>query len=393
MVIKPRVKGFICTTSHPQGCKANVEKQIAHVKSQTAIENGPKRVLVIGSSTGYGLASRITAAFGCGAETIGVFFEKAASGKRTASAGWYNAAAFQQAADAAGLYSKNINGDAFSHEIKNKTIELIQQDMGQVDLVVYSLASPRRQHPDTGVLYSSTLKPIGKPVSQTGLDTDKQIIKEFTLEAASQEEIDNTVAVMGGEDWEMWIKALSEAGVLAENCKTTAYTYIGESVTRDIYWDGTIGAAKKDLDRAGQALRDNGVEASVSVLKAVVTQSSSAIPVMPLYLALLFRVMKEKGSHEGCIEQIYRLFDECLYSDSPRKDEDQRNRVDEKELLPEVQNEVEALWPQVTTENLMEISDFAGFRKEFLQLFGFEVDSVNYDADVDAEVPINNLVE
>lgn len=393
MVIKPRVKGFICTTSHPQGCKANVEKQIAHVKSQTAIENGPKRVLVIGSSTGYGLASRITAAFGCGAETIGVFFEKPASGKRTASAGWYNAAAFQQAADAAGLYSKNINGDAFSHEIKNKTIQLIKQDMGQVDLVVYSLASPRRQHPDTGVLYSSTLKPIGKPVSQTGLDTDKQIIKEFTLEAASQEEIDNTVAVMGGEDWEMWIKALSEAGVLAENCKTTAYTYIGESVTRDIYWDGTIGAAKKDLDRAGQALRDNGVEASVSVLKAVVTQSSSAIPVMPLYLALLFRVMKEKGSHEGCIEQIYRLFDECLYSDSPRKDEDQRNRVDEKELLPEVQNEVEALWPQVTTENLMEISDFAGFRKEFLQLFGFEVDSVNYDADVDAEVPINNLVE
>lgn len=393
MVIKPRVKGFICTTSHPQGCKANVEKQIAHVKSQSAIENGPKRVLVIGSSTGYGLASRITAAFGCGAETIGVFFEKPASGKRTASAGWYNAAAFQQAADAAGLYSKNINGDAFSHEIKNKTIELIKQDMGQVDLVVYSLASPRRQHPDTGVLYSSTLKPIGKPVSQTGLDTDKQIIKDFTLEAASQEEIDNTVAVMGGEDWEMWIKALSKAGVLAENCKTTAYTYIGESVTRDIYWDGTIGAAKKDLDRAGQALRDNGVEASVSVLKAVVTQSSSAIPVMPLYLALLFRVMKEKGSHEGCIEQIYRLFDECLYSDSPRKDEDQRNRVDEKELLPEVQSEVEALWPQVTTENLMEISDFAGFRKEFLQLFGFEVDSVNYDADVEAEVPINNLVE
>ena len=392
MVIKPRVKGFICTTSHPLGCQANVEKQIAHVKQQGPVENGPKRVLVIGSSTGYGLASRITAAFSCDASTIGIFFEKPATGKRTASAGWYNAAAFQRAADAAGLYAKNINGDAFSHEIKSQAIELIKQDLGQVDLVVYSLASPRRQHPDTGVLHSSTLKPIGKPVSQTGLDTDRQIIKDFTLEAASQEEIDNTVAVMGGEDWEMWIKALSDAGVLAANCKTTAYTYIGESVTRDIYWDGTIGAAKKDLDRAGQALRDQGVEASVSVLKAVVTQSSSAIPVMPLYLALLFRVMKQEGTHEGCIEQIYRLFSECLYNESPRKDDAQRNRVDDKELLPEVQKQVEQLWPQVTTENLLEISDFTGFRTEFLQLFGFQVDGVDYDADVDVDVAVNNLL-
>lgn len=392
MVIKPRVKGFICTTSHPAGCEANVNKQIQFVKNQGAIE-GPKRVLVIGASTGYGLASRITAAFGCNASTIGIFFEKAASGKRTASAGWYNAAAFQKAADQAGLYSKNINGDAFSHELKSKAIDLIKADLGQVDLVVYSLASPRRQHPDTGELHSSTLKPIGKSVTQTGLDTDKEIIKEFTLEPASQDEIDNTVKVMGGEDWEMWISALSKAGVLAENCKTTAYTYIGEEVTRDIYWDGTIGAAKKDLDRAGSTLRGNGFDATVSVLKAVVTQSSSAIPVMPLYLALLFRTMKQAGTHEGCIEQIYRLFSECLYNASPRLDSEHRNRVDEKEVLPEIQKQVEELWPQVTTENLHEISDFKGFRTEFMQLFGFNVEGVDYDAEVEPDVAINNLVE
>ncbi|MCP5014837.1 MAG: trans-2-enoyl-CoA reductase family protein [Ketobacter sp.] len=393
MVISPRVKGFICTTAHPAGCAANVQKQIDFVKQQGEISNAPKRVLVIGASTGYGLASRITAAFGGGASTIGIFFEKPAQGKRTASAGWYNSAAFQQAAEAAGLYSKNINGDAFSHEIKAKAIDLIKADLGQVDLVVYSLASPRRQHPDTGILHSSTLKPIGKAVTQTGLDTDREIIKQFTLEPATQEDIDNTVTVMGGEDWEMWLSALNKAGVLAPGCKTTSYTYVGEEVTRDIYWDGTIGAAKKDLDRAADTLRQDGFDARVSVLKAVVTQSSSAIPVMPLYLALLFRVMKEQGTHEGCIEQIYRLFSECLYNDSPRRDDAGRNRVDEKEVNSEVQQQVEALWPQVTTENLNEISDFRGFRTEFMQLFGFNVDGVDYEADVDAEVPVNNLVE
>lgn len=393
MVISPRVKGFICTTAHPAGCAANVQKQIDFVKQQGEINQAPKRVLVIGASTGYGLASRITAAFGGGASTIGIFFEKAAQGKRTASAGWYNTAAFQQAADAAGLYSKNINGDAFSHEIKAKAIELIKEDLGQVDLVVYSLASPRRQHPDTGTVYSSTLKPIGKAVTQTGLDTDREIIKQFTLEPASQEDIDNTVTVMGGEDWEMWLSALNKAGVLAENCKTTSYTYVGEEITRDIYWDGTIGAAKKDLDRAASSLRDNGFDARVSVLKAVVTQSSAAIPVMPLYLALLFRVMKGQGSHEGCIEQIYRLFSECIYNDKPRRDDAGRNRVDEKEVTPETQQQVEALWPQVTTENLNNISDFRGFRTEFMQLFGFNVDGVDYEADIDAAVPVNNLVE
>lgn len=393
MVIQPKVKGFICTTAHPKGCEANVSEQIQFVQSRGAIAHAPKRVLVIGASTGYGLASRITAAFGGGASTLGIFFERPAEGKRTATAGWYNSVAFQNAAEKAGLYSKNINGDAFSHAVKAKAIETIKADLGQVDLVVYSLASPRRQHPDTGVLHASTLKPIGKPVTQTGLDTDKEIVKTFTLEPAEQADIDNTVAVMGGEDWEMWIKALSEAGVLAAGCKTTSYTYVGEQITRDIYWDGTIGAAKKDLDRAASALRSKGFDATVSVLKAVVTQSSAAIPVMPLYLALLFRVMKNDGSHEGCIEQIYRLFSECLYNANPRVDADYRNRVDEKEVRAEIQGEVERLWPQVTTDNLNDISDFRGFRADFMKLFGFGVEGVDYDADVDAEVKINQLIE
>lgn len=393
MVIHPKVKGFICTTAHPKGCEANVNEQIRYVQSQGAIAGAPKRVLVIGASTGYGLASRITAAFGGGASTLGIFFERPAEGKRTATAGWYNAVAFQNAAEKAGLYAKNINGDAFSHAIKAKAIETIKADLGQIDLVIYSLASPRRQHPDTGVLHASSLKPIGKPFTQTGLDTDREIVKTFTLEPAEQKDIDNTIAVMGGEDWEMWMQALSAAGVLAPGCKSTSYTYIGDEITRDVYWDGTIGAAKKDLDRAASALRDKGFDATVSVLKAVVTQSSSAIPVMPLYLALLFRVMKQDGSHEGCIEQTYRLFSECLYSSHPRKDDANRNRVDEKEMRSEVQAEVASLWPQVTTENLNNITDFRGFRAEFLKLFGFGIAGVDYDADVDADVKINHLIE
>lgn len=393
MVIHPKVKGFICTTAHPKGCEANVNEQIRFVQSHGAIAGAPKRVLVIGASTGYGLASRITAAFGGGASTLGIFFERPAEGKRTATAGWYNAVAFQNAAEKAGLYAKNINGDAFSHAIKAKAIETIKADLGQVDLVIYSLASPRRQHPDTGVLHASSLKPIGKPFTQTGLDTDREIVKTFTLEPAEQKDIDNTIAVMGGEDWEMWMQALSAAGLLAPGCKSTSYTYIGDEITRDVYWDGTIGAAKKDLDRAASALRAKGFDATVSVLKAVVTQSSSAIPVMPLYLALLFRVMKQDGSHEGCIEQTYRLFSECLYSAHPRKDDANRNRVDEKEMRSEVQTEVAALWPQATTENLNDITDFRGFRAEFLKLFGFGIPGVDYDADVDADVKINHLIE
>lgn len=393
MVIKQKVKGFICTTAHPVGCQINVAEQIRFIQDQDLIPSTPKRVLVIGASTGYGLASRIAAAFGCGARTIGLFFEKPATGNRTASAGWYNSAAFQNAADKAGLYAKNINGDAFSDVVKEKTIELIKADLDQIDLVVYSLASPRRRHPDTGVLHSSILKPIGKSVTQTGLDTDREYVKQFTLQPATQEEIDDTVAVMGGDDWKRWLRALHVAGVVAPGCKTTAYTYVGEEITRDIYWEGTIGAAKKDLDQAASTLRSEGFDATVSVLKAVVTQSSAAIPMMPLYLALLFRVMKQDGSHEGCIEQIHRLFSECLYSADPRRDYGGRNRVDEKETRPEIQSAVEKLWPQVTTENLHSLSDFHGFRGDFLKLFGFGITGVDYDADVNANVRINGLID
>lgn len=393
MVIRPKIKGPICTTAHPQGCQAHVEQQIQFVRQQPRISGGPRRVLVVGSSTGYGLASRITAAFGSGASTLGVFFERSATDKRTATAGWYNTAAFQRAAEQAGLYSRNINGDGFSDALKQRTIEMIKADLGQVDLVVHSIAAPRRQHPVTGEVFTSTLKPIGKAVTQNGLDTDRQIVKSFTLPPATEAEITNTVAVMGGDDWERWLAALRNADVLASGCKTTAYTYLGETITRDIYWDGTIGAAKKDLDRAANVLRSQGFDASVSVLKAVVTQASAAIPVMPIYMALLFRVMKERGTHEGCIEQIHRLFAECLYNATPRRDAEGRMRVDDREVQPDVQAEVQRLWSQVTTENLDQISDFRGFRAEFLKLFGFGLEGVDYEADVDAQVPIGSLTD
>ncbi|BBL56645.1 enoyl-ACP reductase FabV [Methylomonas koyamae] len=395
MIIKPRVRGFMCVTTHPTGCAANVKQQIDYVKAKGAVAGGPKNVLVLGASTGYGLASRIVAAFGAGAKTLGVFFEKEGSADKPGSAGWYNSAAFHQFAEAEGLYAKSINGDAFSDEIKQRVIDAIKQDMGKVDLVVYSLAAPRRTHPKTGVTHNSTLKPIGKDLVQNGVDTDKEIIKEFTLTAATQEEIDNTVAVMGGEDWQMWIDALAEAGVLAEGAKTTAFTYLGEKVTWDIYWDGTIGAAKKDLDKRVVDIRAKlaalGGDARVSVLKAVVTQASSAIPVMPLYLALLFKVMKAQGSHEGCIEQVDGLFRDSLYSATPILDSEGRLRADLKELDPKVQDEVSKLWPQVTSENLNQLSDFAGYKREFMKLFGFEVDGVDYEADVNPDVAINNL--
>ena len=395
MVIKPKVRGFLCTTTHPIGCDQNVRRQIEHVKSKGEICDGPKRVLVLGSSTGYGLASRITAAFGSGASTIGVFFEKEGNEKKSGTAGWYNSAAFHRYADEAGLYAKSINGDAFSAELKDRVIDVIKEDHGEVDLVVYSLAAPRRTHPLTGDVHVSTLKPIGSPAVQKGINTDKGLIQEFHLEPASQEEIDNTVAVMGGEDWEMWIDALDDAGVLAEGAKTTAYTYIGEKITWDIYWHGTIGAAKKDLDKRVLAIRERlaakGGDARVSVLKAVVTQASAAIPAMPIYLAILFKVMKARGTHEGCIEQIDRLFRDAMYGDKAL-DEEGRQRVDDLELLPEVQAEVADLWAQIGTDNLDELSDFAGYREEFLQLFGFEVEGVNYDADVDPAVTIAQVV-
>jgi len=391
MIIQPKVRGFICTNAHPAGCAANVQQQIDYVKNAGVkkygkISSPQKNVLVIGASTGYGLASRISAAFGYGAKTIGLFFEKPAEDDRTGSAGWYNSAAFQAAAKAEGLYAKSINGDAFSHEIKQKTIDLIKKDFGKVDLVIYSLASPRRQHPDTGEVFSSTLKPIGKSVTQRGVNTNKDTIQDVTLEPATDAEIAGTVAVMGGEDWQMWMDALAQAGVLADGCQTTAYTYIGDKITWDIYWHGTIGAAKKDLDRAQKEIQTklaavNG-QAYVSVLKAVVTQASSAIPVMPLYLSLLFKVMKTKGTHEGCIEQVYGLFAKGLCVDKPEVDDTGRLRRDQEELFRDVQAKVEDLWPQVTTENLFEISDYQSYKNEFLKLFGFGFSSVNYDEDV-----------
>ena len=321
MIIKPRVRGFICVTAHPFGCEANVNQQINYIKVQDPIAKGPRRVLVIGASTGYGLAARITAAFGCAASTLGVSFENPGSDSKPASPGWYNTAAFHRAAEAAGLFAKSINGDGFSDDIKRKTIDAIRQDLGQVDLVVYSLAAPRRTHPRTGEVFSSTLKPIGKGVKLRGLDTDSEKVRESVLEPATPDEIDGTVAVMGGEDWQMWIDALQKAGVLANGAKTTAFTYLGAEITQDIYWNGSIGAAKKDLDKKVLEIRGSlasqGGDARVSVLKAVVTQASSAIPMMPLYLSLLFKVMKEMGTHEGCIEQAYRLYHEDLYGTSP----------------------------------------------------------------------------
>jgi len=395
MIIKPRVRGFMCITSHPVGCEANVKNQIDFIKSQPAIE-APKRVLVIGSSTGYGLAARITAAFGSGASTLGIFFEKPGTETKPGTAGWYNSAAFHKYAEQEGLYAKSINGDAFSDEIKAKTIATIKEDLGQIDLVIYSLAAPRRQHPKTGEVFNSTLKPVGKNITMRGINTDKEIIQEFSLEAANEQEISDTVAVMGGEDWQMWIDALDEAGVLAEGAKTTAFTYIGEKMTWDLYWDGTIGQAKKDLDKRVLSIRERlaakGGDARVSVLKAVVTQASSAIPIMPLYLAMLFKEMKRDGSHEGCIEQLYRLYTECLYNADPRTDKEGRLRVDELELRPEVQAVVADAWAKISTENLAELTDFAGYKHEFLALFGFDIDGVDYAADVATDVPITNLL-
>ncbi|MDN7740440.1 MULTISPECIES: enoyl-ACP reductase FabV [Burkholderia] len=396
MIIKPRVRGFICVTTHPAGCEANVKEQIDYVVKQGPIANGPKKVLVIGSSTGYGLAARISAAFGSQADTLGVCFERPGSETKPGTAGWYNSAAFEKFAKAEGRYARTINGDAFSNEVKRVTIDTIKADLGQVDLVVYSLASPRRTHPKTGVVHNSTLKPIGKSVAFRGLDTDKEVIKDTVLEPASQEEIDNTVAVMGGEDWQMWIDALNQAGVLAPGAKTTAFTYLGEQITHDIYWNGSIGAAKKDLDKTVIGLRETlsatGGDARVAVLKAVVTQASSAIPMMPLYLSLLFKVMKEAGTHEGCIEQVYGLLHDTMYGSTPHIDEDGRLRADYKELDPQVQGKVQALWNQVTNENLYELTDFAGYKHEFLRLFGFEIAGVDYDADVNPDVAIPGLI-
>ncbi|MGQ8364342.1 enoyl-ACP reductase FabV [Glaciecola sp. 1036] len=390
MIIKPKIRGFICTTTHPVGCEQNVRQQIALTKAKGTIENAPKRVLVIGASSGYGLSSRIAAAFGCGAATIGVFFEKPATEKKPGTAGWYNAAAFDKAAKEEGLYAKSINGDAFSHEARAKVIELIKQDLGQIDMVVYSLASPVRKMPDSGEVVRSVLKPIGQPYKSTAIDTNRDVIIDAEIEPATEEEIAATVTVMGGQDWELWMQALSEAGVLAEGTRSVAYSYIGSDITWPIYWHGALGKAKEDLDRAAHAinsdLKQMGGGANVAVLKSVVTQASSAIPVMPLYLSMVFKVMREKGLHEGCMEQIYRLFAERLYNQcSPDEltDDSNRLRLDDWELRDDVQQACRDLWPKVTDENLFDETDYQLYKDEFLKLFGFGLDDVDYEADVD----------
>jgi enoyl-[acyl-carrier protein] reductase / trans-2-enoyl-CoA reductase (NAD+) len=386
MIIKAKVRGFICTNAHPQGCAANVMEQINYTRAMLPVSVGPRSVLVIGCSTGYGLASRITAAFGSGARTLGVCFEKPPTETRTGSAGYYNMAAFHQAAHEADLFAKTINADAFSDECKQQVIDILKREMGKVDLVVYSLASPRRTDPRTGQVYSSVLKPIGSAYTAKNLNTDTRKISDISVEPATEEEIAATVKVMGGEDWEMWIDALQKADLLAPECQTVAYTYLGDKLTWPIYGHATIGKAKEDLDRAARAISGRLApihgSAHVAVLKAVVTQASSAIPVMPLYLSILFRVMKDADTHEGCIEQLHRLFIECLYSSSARLDAENRYRVDDRELEPAIQQRVESIWPQVTEDNLMELTDFAGYNRDFLKLFGFGVDGVDYDADI-----------
>ena len=399
MIIQPRTRGFICLTAHPEGAAENIKNQIDYVKSKGEIKNGPKKVLVIGASTGFGIASRISAAFGSGAATIGVFFEKPASEGKLGTAGWYNSAAFEKEAHAAGLYAKSINGDAFSDEIKKQTIELIKKDLGQVDLVIYSLASPRRTHPKTGVQHASVLKPIDKPFTDKTVDFHSGVVSDISIQPVdSEDDIKNTVAVMGGEDWKFWIEDLKEAGVLAEGVKTVAYSYIGPELTYPIYRNGTIGRAKDDLEGTVPAINDllkdlNGVS-YVSVNKALVTQSSSAIPVVPLYISLLYKVMKEKGIHEGTIEQMQRLFAERLYIDGEIPlDEKGRIRVDDLEMREDVQAEVAKLWEQATTENLEEISDIQGYRDDFFQLFGFNFDAIDYNKDTSELVQVPSLAE
>jgi enoyl-[acyl-carrier protein] reductase/trans-2-enoyl-CoA reductase (NAD+) len=389
------MRGFICLTAHPDGCAQSVKNQIAYVKSKGTID-GPKKVLVIGASTGFGLASRITSAFGSNAATIGVFFEKEPSEGKTATPGWYNTAAFENEAKASGLYAKSINGDAFSNEVKQQTIDLIKADLGQIDLVIYSLASPVRMHPVTGVLHRSVLKPIGNTFTNKTVDFHTGNVSQVTIEPANQEDIDNTVVVMGGEDWAMWIKALNDAGALATRAISIAYSYIGPEVTEAVYRKGTIGRAKDHLEATAfeitNSLKSIGGKAYVSVNKALVTQASSAIPVIPLYISLLYKIMKADGVHEGCIEQIQRLFEQRLYTgkDVPT-DEKGRIRIDDWEMRDDIQEKIKTLWATATTENLSEIGDLAGYKNDFLNLFGFGFDHVDYSAEANEMTMIPSI--
>ena len=396
MIIEPRMRGFICLTSHPKGCEKNVLNQIDYVKSKGAID-GPKKVLVIGASTGFGLASRITSAFGSNAATIGVFFEKAPAEGKTASPGYYNSLAFEAAAGKAGLYAKSINGDAFSNEVKTQTIDLIKADLGQIDLVIYSLASPVRQHPVTGVLHRSVLKPIGDTFTDKTVDFHTGIVSDVTITPCSEEDIENTVTVMGGEDWQMWMDALLNAGVLSDGATTVAYSYIGPKVTEPVYRKGTIGMAKDHLEASAFKITEDlakiGGKAFVSVNKALVTQASSAIPVIPLYISLLYKIMKANGTHEGCIEQIQRLFSARLYTDvAVPVDEKGRIRIDDWEMNEEVQKEVAELWKGATTENLTTIGDLNGYKSDFSNLFGFGINGIDYAAESNENVLIPGLI-
>ena len=396
MIIKPKFKGFICTTAHPKGCARSVREQIDYVQQQEPVK-GPKNVLVIGASTGYGLASRIVSTFCSGASTIGVFFERPANGNKTASAGWYNMVEFERVAKEENYYAKSINGDAFSTAVKNEVIELIKQDLGHVDLVIYSLASPRRVHPITDETLHSSIKPIGEVFSSKNVDVHEETVSDITVEPATDEEVRQAVGVMGGEDWEMWIEALRAGGVLADGATTISYSYIGPKITYAIYREGTIGKAKESLEASAKkihtALEQVEGQAFVSVNKALVTQASTAIPGMSLYMSLLFKVMKEKGIHENCIEQIYRLFTERLYSGILTVDEKGRIRLDDWEMREDVQAEVVALWKQVSTENIGMISDVKGYREDFFSLFGFGFTGVDYDEDVEIDLKIPSIAD
>ena len=390
MVIKPKVRGFICTTAHPDGCKEIVHEQIEYVKAQKHAD-GPKKVLVVGASMGYGLASRITAAYSFGAATIGVIFDKPASSTRTASSGWYNTAAFEEFANADGLYAKTVNGDAYSKEIKDQTIALIKKDLGKVDMVVYSLAAPRRTTAD-GTMYTSVLKTVGEPYTNKTIDLKNRVVSDITVEPASDEEIQATVKVMGGEDWKDWIEALKAADAIEDNAVTVAYSYIGPDITHPMYADGSIGKAKDHLfETAKQMTAEGSVRAYISVNKALVTQSSAAIPIVPLYISILYKVMKEHNVHEGCIEQMYRLMNEKIFGGSVITDSENRIRLDDLEMQDEIQTEVKKLWEEINSDNLDTHADLDGYYKDFYRLFGFEADGIDYEADTDAEKSIASI--
>lgn len=386
MIVEPKVRGFICTTAHPKGCERHVKMQIDYVNSKGKFD-GPKKVLVIGASTGFGLATRIAAAFGCGAATIGVSYEKTATDKRTATPGWYNTVAFEKFAKESGLYAKSLNNDAFSDELKAEVIDLIKKDLGKVDLVVYSLASPRRVDPKTKEVYQSTLKPTKTAYTNKTIDITTGEMTEITIEPANEQEIQGTIKVMGGEDWKLWIEALAKADVLEEGAITLAYSYIGPELTFPIYRDGTIGKAKEHLEATAfeitKEFEDIDLKAYVSVNKALVTQASSAIPVVPLYVTLLFKLMKEKGTHEGCIEQMYRMLKDKIYGGKVLVDEAGLIRMDDWEMDEEIQGKIKELWNNVSEENIREHADLEGFQTDFYRLFGFKFDDVDYSEDVE----------